>query len=76
MNKLRGEHDFKKDTLEYKIIEDAGKLEEFSQLIAQPKQKFLDALSVEVLPLENKKIEFSDTIVHRCIIADCKHGQD
>ena len=65
MNKLHGEHDTKKDSLEYKIIEDAGKLEEFVELIAQPKQKFLDALSVEVLPLENKKIEFSDKILEK-----------
>ena len=76
MNKLRGEHDTKKDSLEYQILEQAGKLDEFSELIAQPKQKFLDALMVDVLPLENKKIEFSDQIAHRCIIADCKHGQD
>ena len=76
MNKLHGEHDTKKDSLEYQILEQAGKLDEFSELLAQPIQKFLDALSTEVLPLENKKIEFSDKIVHRCILPDCKHGID
>ena len=70
------EHDTKKDSLEYQILEQAGKLEEFSKLIAQPKQKFLDALMMDVLPLENKKVDFVEKIVHRCIIANCKHGQD
>lgn len=76
MNKLHGEHDTKKDSLEYKILEEAGKLEEFSKLIAQPKQKFLDALMMDVLPLENKKIDLQNELEHKCIIANCKHGQD
>jgi len=76
MNKLHGEHDTKKDSLEFKILEEAGKLDEFAELIAQPKQKFLDALMADVLPLENKKVELNDSVIHRCIIADCNHGQN
>lgn len=44
MNKLRGKHDVMKDSLEYEILKNAKKLEEFSTLIGQPKQEFLDAL--------------------------------
>lgn len=33
MNKLRGEHDFKKDKLEFQIMSDSGKLQEFSELL-------------------------------------------
>ena len=44
LNKLRGEHDVVKDTLEFEILKNADKLEEFSKLIAQPKQEFLDMI--------------------------------
>jgi len=40
MNKLRGEHDKQKDSLEFKSIFEAGKLEEFSQLLATDKEEF------------------------------------
>lgn len=33
MNKLRGEHDFKKDKLEYQFMNENGKLQEFSELL-------------------------------------------
>ncbi len=45
MNKLRGEHDKQKDSLEFKSIYDAGKLEEFSKLLAQPRESFEAILS-------------------------------
>ena len=44
MNKLRGEHDVIKDTLEFEILKNADRLEEFASLLAQPKQEFLDAI--------------------------------
>jgi hypothetical protein len=44
MNKLRGEHDIRKDTLEYQILKNADKLDEFADLIGESKQKFLDAI--------------------------------
>ena len=40
MNKLRGEHDKQKDANEFKSIFDAGKLDEFSKLLAKPKEEF------------------------------------
>jgi len=40
MNKLRGEHDKQKDADEFKSIFDAGKLDEFSQLLAKDKSEF------------------------------------
>jgi len=76
LNKLRGEHDAKKDSLEFQILKNAGKLEEFSELIAKPEQSFLDALTKNTeIPTENTKIDFSNSIEHRCIVKDCSHGQ-
>lgn len=40
MNKLRGEHDKQKDALEFKTIFESNRLDEFSKLIAQPKEDF------------------------------------
>ena len=46
MNKLRGEHDIRKDTLEYQILKNADKLDEFADLLGESKQKFLDAIKI------------------------------
>lgn len=40
MNKLRGEHDKQKDADEFKSIFEAGKLDEFSKLLAKDKGEF------------------------------------
>jgi predicted RNA methylase len=40
MNKLRGEHDKQKDALEFKLIFESDRLDEFSKLIAQPREDF------------------------------------
>ena len=40
MNKLRGEHNKQKDNFEFKSIYNAGKLDEFAKLLAEPKEKF------------------------------------
>lgn len=40
MNKLRGEHNKQKDALEFKSIFESGKLDEFSKLLAQPREEF------------------------------------
>ena len=40
MNKLTGDHDKKMDSLEYKIIHQAGKLEEFAELLGTPSKEF------------------------------------
>ena len=40
MNKLRGEHDKQMDAEEFLAIFEAGKLEEVSKLLAQPKEEF------------------------------------
>lgn len=40
MNKLRGEHDKQKDADEFKSIFEAGKLDEFSRLLAKDKGEF------------------------------------
>jgi len=45
MNKLRGEHDKQKDSLEFKSIYDSGRLDEFSKLLAQPREEFEAILS-------------------------------
>ena len=47
MNKLRGEHDFKKDTLEYHLISKAGKLNEFADLLAKPEEEFNTAMNLD-----------------------------
>ena len=45
MNKLRGEHDKQKDSFEFKSIYDAGRLDEFTKLLAQPREEFEQILS-------------------------------
>lgn len=45
MNKLRGEHDKQKDALEFKSIFEANKLDEFSKLLATPKENFEQILA-------------------------------
>lgn len=45
MNKLRGEHDKQKDALEFKSIFEANKLDEFSKLLATPKENFEQILT-------------------------------
>lgn len=40
MNKLRGEHDKQKDANEFKSIFEAGRLDEFSKLLATPAEAF------------------------------------
>lgn len=45
MNKLRGEHDKQKDALEFKSIYEAGKLDEFSKLLAKDQEEFEQILS-------------------------------
>ena len=58
MNKLRGEHDFKKDTLEYHLISKAGKLNEFADLLAKPEQEFHTAMNLDkILKTEVPTIE-------------------
>jgi len=44
MNKLRGEHDKQKDADEFKSIFDAGRLDEFSKLLAKDKEEFQSIL--------------------------------
>ena len=44
MNKLKGTHDKQKDILEFKSIFDAGRLDEFSKLLAHDQQEMLLAL--------------------------------
>ena len=58
MNKLRGEHDFKKDTLEYHLISKAGKLNEFADLLAKPEEEFHTAMNLDkILQTEVPTIE-------------------
>ena len=45
MNKLRGEHDKQKDSFEFKSIYDAGRLDEFVNLLSQPREEFEQILS-------------------------------
>ena len=45
MNKLRGEHDKQKDSFEFKSIYDAGRLDEFVNLLSQPREEFEAILS-------------------------------
>lgn len=45
MNKLRGEHDKQKDSIEFKSIYDSGRLDEFAKLLAQPRENFEAILS-------------------------------
>ena len=52
MNKLRGEHDKKKDADEFKEIFDAGKLKQFAELMAEDEQAFQQSLK------KNFDIEF------------------
>jgi len=44
MNKLRGEHDKQKDAEEFKLIFEAGKLNEFSELLATQAEEFQTVL--------------------------------
>ena len=57
MNKLRGDHDFRADVLEFKQLDDAGKLKEFSELIAKPISEFKDKISAfdELMEVSNQK---------------------
>ena len=52
MNKLRGEHDKKKDADEFKEIFEAGKLKQFAELMAEDEQAFQQSLK------KNFDIEF------------------
>ena len=61
MNKLRGEHDFKKDTLEYHLISKAGKLNEFAELLAKPEEEFYTAMNLDKI-FEAKEVETVDEL--------------
>lgn len=76
MNKLRGEHNKEKDHDEFKSIFEANRMDTFAELLGKPLEKFENVLNNDVneVPETNEKITISDDIMHRCIVADCKHG--
>jgi len=76
MNKFRGEHDPEMDKAEFKIINESGKLEEFSLMMAKPIDSFEKIIdTVDELPTDNTPIELESEIAHRCIVEGCDHGQ-
>jgi len=47
MNKLKGEHNFEKDTLEFELIKNAGELKTLAELLAQPERVFNTQINLE-----------------------------
>ena len=52
MNKLHGTHDAEMDKKEYKILEEAGQLEQLAILIAQPKEQLM--VEKDIMPTIEK----------------------
>jgi len=69
MNKLRGEHDKQKDVNEFKSIFEAGRLDEFSQLLAKNREEFEELIEKKI---NNEDLKFDwnpmdhheDTFLH------------
>jgi ParB-like chromosome segregation protein Spo0J len=75
MNKLRGEHDPVKDSNEFDFIEQKGKIEELMTLLGKSDIDLINKNDTQI-PTDNKKIDFDDVLIHRCIVDGCSHGQE